>query len=76
MRSILNVSLPPQKKATIFKRAKKAGKSISAYIVYAVELEQSLISEDELAARAAQAEKDYKHGKTRALKSLSDLLKL
>lgn len=75
MRSILNVSLPPQKKKAIAKRAQKAGKSISAYIVYAVELEQSLISEDELLAMAERAEKDYKNGKTMELKSLADLMK-
>lgn len=74
MRAVLNVSLPPEKKKFIEKRAKKARKSISAYILYAVELEQSLIQEEELLAMAIKAEKDYQGGKTFELKSLADLM--
>jgi predicted DNA-binding protein len=75
MRAILNISLPAEKKVFIEKRAKKAGKTISAYILYAIELEKSLIQEDEILAMAAQAEKDYKAGKTTKLRSLADLIK-
>lgn len=75
MRSIVNISLPPEQKKQIEQRAKKAGKSVSAYILYAVELEKSLISEDELVTMAQQAEVDYKKGKTKELRSLADLMK-
>lgn len=74
MRSIVNISLPLSKKMEIIKRAKKAKKSISAYILYTIQLEQSLISEDELLEMTQNAEKDYQHGKTKELKSLADLM--
>ncbi len=74
MRSIVNISLPPQRKIEIEQRAKKAKKSISAYILYAIQLEQSLISEDELLKMAKDAENDYRNGETKELKSLADLM--
>ena len=74
MRSIVNISLPPEKKIEIEQRAKKAKKSVSAYILYALQLEQSLISEDELLEMAKNAESDYHNGKTKELKSLADLI--
>lgn len=75
MRSVLTVSLPPQVKADIEARAKKAEKTVSSYIIYTVELEKKLISEDELVKMARKAEKDYKSGKTKELASLADLMK-
>jgi hypothetical protein len=75
MRSILNISLPAATKKVILSRAKKAKKSISAYILYTIELAESLIQEDELVAMATKAEKDYQAGKTSKLTSLSDLMK-
>lgn len=75
MRSVLTVSLPPQVKADIEARAKKAEKTVSSYIIYTVELEKKLISEDELVKMARKAEKDYKSGKTKKLASLADLMK-
>lgn len=74
MRSILSVSLPDWKKKEIEARAKKANQSTSTYILRVVELEQSLISEDELVRMANKAEKDYKSGKTKKLHSLADLM--
>ena len=73
-RAILNISLPPEIKKDIEKRAKKVKKSISAYILHAVQLEQSLIHEDELALIMDQAERDYNEGKTKVLNTLSDLM--
>lgn len=70
----MSISLPADKKMEIEKRAKKANKTTSAYIIHVVELEKSLISEDELAEMAIGAEKDYRAGKTRKLKSLADLM--
>lgn len=74
MRSILNISLPPSKKAEIQNRAKKAGKTVSAYIMYVIELEESLISEEELLSMAENAKNDFKAGKTKELRSLADLM--
>lgn len=75
MRSILNISLPAGKKEEILKRAKKANKSTSAYILHMFELEKTLISEDKLIKMANKAEKDYKEGKTKLLQNLEDLMK-
>ncbi|MDP4007843.1 MAG: hypothetical protein Q8P68_01495 [Candidatus Peregrinibacteria bacterium] len=74
MRAILNVSLPPDKKKEIERRAKKMGLSISSYVLYTIDLEQKMISEDELLERIKEAEKNYKEGKTKILKSLADLM--
>lgn len=74
MRAILNISLPKEKKEAIEKRAKKSGLTISSYILYTVELEEKLISEDELAERIKEAEKNYREGKAKKLKSLADLI--
>ena len=74
MRSVLSISLPAEKKKEIEGRAKKASQTISAYIIQVVELEKSLISEDELKEMADAAEKDYKAGRTKKLVSLADLM--
>ena len=74
MRAILNISLPADKKKALQERAKKAGKSVSAYVQYIIDLEQSMISEEELIEMSEQARKDYKDGKTEELGSLADLM--
>lgn len=74
MRAILNISLPEEKKKAIEKRAKKSGLTISSYILYTVGLEEKLISEDELAERIKEAEKNYHKGKAKKLRSLADLI--
>lgn len=74
MRAIVNISLPSEKKKEIEQRAKKAQKSVSAYILHAINLEQSLISEEELLKKSEIAESDYRKGKTKELKSLADLM--
>jgi len=56
------------------RRAKRANKNVSAYLLYAFELEKSLISEDELLVMKKRAEADYAAGKTKKLKSLADLM--
>ncbi len=67
MRSILTISLPEEKKQAIIKKAKKAGKSVSAYIISVIELESQLISEDELLAIVKKFKRDYYEGKTKIL---------
>ncbi len=74
MRSVLSISLSPEKKKEIEERAKKTNQSTSSYILRVVELEKNMISEEELAKMAKIAEKKYKSGKTKKLKSLADLM--
>ncbi len=74
MRSILNVSVPEKMKKEIQKRAKKAGKTVSAYVISVISLEKEFISEDQLIKMAKKAKHDYKKGKTKILKSLKDLM--
>lgn len=74
MREILNISLPPGQKEEILKRAQKAGKNVSAYIMHAINLEKELIQENELIKMAKKAKSDYQKGKTKELKSLANLM--
>jgi hypothetical protein len=74
MRSILNISLPEETKREIEERARKSNQTTSSYIISIVELEKSLISEEELVKMANKVEKDYKIGKTKKLTSLADLM--
>jgi hypothetical protein len=74
-RSILNISLPEEVKKDIVRRAKKAKTTVSGYILRAVELEKSLISEEELLNKAKRARAEYRAGKTKILRSLEDLIK-
>lgn len=75
MRSVLSISLPEDKKREIEARARMSNLTTSSYIIRVVELEKNLISEDELAGVMKKAERDHKLGKTKKLKSLSDLMK-
>lgn len=75
MRSVLSISLPAEKKKEIEGRAKMADLTVSSYIIRVVELEKNLIPEDELVQIMKKAERDHKLGKTKKLKSLSDLMK-
>lgn len=74
MREVLTISLPKEKKKEIMQRAKKAGMTVSAYIISALELEEQLISEDELLEMAKEAERAYREGRTKVLKSHRDLM--
>lgn len=75
MRSVLNISLPPQTATTIKKRVKEKGFSnVSEYIRLLIELDNELISKEELLAMAKMADKEYKTGKMKKLKSLKDLV--
>ena len=50
-------------------------KTVSSYFLYAAELEQQLISEEELLEMSKKADADYKKSKTKELKSLIDLIR-
>jgi hypothetical protein len=73
MRSILTISLPPAQLAALKKKAKKRGVSVSYYVRMIVEHEESIISEEELVRRCKEAEKEYRQGRTRVLRSFKDL---
>ena len=71
----MNISISPEKKEIIEQRARKAGKTVSAYILYTVDLVDQMISEDELVQIAKKAKKNYEKGRTKELRSLADLMK-
>lgn len=48
--------------------------NVSAYILYALDFEENLISEDELYESLKLAEKEHTEGKTKVLGSLADLM--
>lgn len=73
MRSILTVSMPASEKRKVYVRAKKAKKSVSGYILYTIHLAEQMIQEEELVEMARAAEKEYRAGKTKILKNLTDL---
>lgn len=76
MRVILSISMPEKEKKKIEERARAMGKTVSGYVLYAVKMEQDsdLISEDELVKSLREAEKEYKTGKMRTVKSLDELM--
>ncbi len=75
MRTILNLSLPPETAQEIKTRAKKRGfPNTSSYIRYLVDSDENLITEKELLRIYKQAKKDEKDGKLIKASSLADLL--
>ena len=75
MRVAITLSVPSERKAEIEMRAKKAQKTVSAYVMQALDLVDGMISEDEILTLSKRAEKNYKQGKTKVLGSLSELMK-
>ncbi len=73
VRQVLSISLSKEKKQEIEKRAKKAKKTVSGYILDLLEIEKDLMSETELATMAEAATKDYAKGNVKKLESLADL---
>lgn len=63
MRSVLSISVPPKKLAILKKRAKKAGLTVSAYVLRIVDEDEHLISEEELLEDIRQSEKDFAAGR-------------
>ena len=74
MRSILTLSVPPKMLKSLKRKAKRKGVSVSYYVRVVLEHEENIISEKELLARCKEAEKNYREGKTKVLRSLTDLL--
>ena len=74
MRTILSLSLPQKERTELESRAKKANKTLSAYVLNALAIMKELISEEELLEIAKQAKTDYKDGKTKVVSLLEDLM--
>lgn len=74
MRAILNISMPLAEKKKIEERAKMANKSVSAYVLDTLKFQEKFIQEDEILEMAERAEKEYREGKTKKLRSLEDLM--
>lgn len=63
MRSVFSISLPREKAERIKNTIEKRWfKSISEYLVYSSDFEQSFISEDEIFKKANEAQKAYDEG--------------
>ncbi len=76
MRSIINISLPKETARIAKMRAEKAGfASMSEYVRTLLDMENDLISAEELLKIASRAEREYKNGKIKKHNSLADLLK-
>lgn len=76
MRKIINISLPEEIAKKVKSRAKTAGfRSVSGYFKSLVEMDQNLISEDELLEMVKEADREYKKGTLKECKSLYDLIK-
>lgn len=76
MRKILNISLPEKTATTAKKTAKKAGfSSVSSYVRFLLDEHSELITVDELLAMSKRADKEYKSGRMKSYKSLSELIK-
>ncbi|MBI5412152.1 hypothetical protein HZA43_03170 [Candidatus Peregrinibacteria bacterium] len=74
MRAILTISMPVEAKKEVEKRARRVHKTTSGYLLDALKIVEQMISEEELLAMSKTAGKNYKQGKTKALKSLNDLI--
>lgn len=76
MRTVLTLSVTDEQKKKIKKRAKKAGLTVSAFVIQSIGIEEKAISKDELLIMVDQSRKDYREGKTTILENPEDLLKL
>lgn len=75
MRAVVSISMPAKKSEELKSAAKKANKSLSAYVLDMYEMMQGLISEDQLLKIGEETEAEYKSGKAKKLRSLADLMK-
>ena len=75
MRQVLSLSLPEKITKEIKKSSKQRGfSSVSGYVKYLFELDQNLISENELLKSVKESREEYKQGKTVKAKSMANLL--
>ncbi len=75
MRSILNLSLSDEALQTVKKRVKSGGfESASQYIRLLLEMDEGLISANELLQMSARADSGNKQGKFIKRKSMAELM--
>lgn len=75
MRDIITVSLPKESRQLLKKRIKERGfQGVSEYVRYLLELDQNVISQDELLKITEKADRDYEKGLLKKRSSLRDLL--
>ena len=75
MRQVLSLSLPAKSTKKIKTLSKRRGfDTVSSYIKYLIDLDQDLISEEELLDSVNEAREDYKIGKIETARSIADLL--
>lgn len=75
MRSTLTISLPETQLEELKQKAKKHGFiSISEYFRFLGNLDEGLISKEELLKFVKQAERDYKKGKLKKARPLADFI--
>lgn len=75
MRSILNLSLPQTTSDKVKKQAKNRGfSSVSSYVRFLLELDEGLISADDLLMVSTRANAEYRKGKLAERKSLAELM--
>ncbi|MBD3328345.1 hypothetical protein GF340_03510 [Candidatus Peregrinibacteria bacterium] len=75
MRTVLTLSVTDEQKKIIKKRAKKAGLTVSAFVIQSIGIDDDVITEKELLEMVAQGQKEYREGKTVTIKNGADLLK-
>ena len=75
MRKVLSLSLPEHTTKKMKTLSKQRGyKSVSSYVKHLVEMDEDLISENELLQSIKQARTEYKKGQTVTAQSMADLL--
>ena len=75
MRKILSVSLPARVAEKIKNLSKQRGfDSVSGYIQHLIDIDEDLISADDLLTAAKEAKKEYSDGTLVSAKSMLDLL--
>jgi hypothetical protein len=77
MRQVLSLSFPQQAIKKIKIRTKQRGfPSVSSYLRYLIDLDDNLISDEELLNDVKRADKDYKNDKCIKANSVSEALKI
>jgi Arc/MetJ-type ribon-helix-helix transcriptional regulator len=75
MRSVINISLPPKVAQKVKMRAKRFGfSSTSEYVRSLLDMDDNLISSEELLEMSRRADREYTTGKLIKAKSMADLL--
>ena len=73
MRAILTLSLPADMLASLKRKAERAGTSVSNYVRQLLDHEKTIIRQKDLLRACKEAEKEYRQGGTRVLRSFEDL---